>query len=370
MMAVATLAAWLVGLITSRMRMKTLLSTLLMLGFLGLYFWLVSNLNKYIAQLALQGESIAVSFKKALPPLYDLGLAVTSGGLTGLAHLGLLAAWCVLPFAVVYIIISRSFIKLATTAKSTVKVEYKRRALKVSSGLSALFGKELQRFFSLPAYMLNCGLGALLLFVLAVAVIVKRGDIIAAAVSLPGGGRLLAPVMCAAMCFCVLMTNSAAPSLSLEGKALWILKAHPINPMDVYKAKINVNIILGLPGIIAASIACWFVLPIDTAEKALLLILPLVFLGFTAVYGMALNILFPRFEWVNETLVIKQSASTLLAVLGGMAIAALPVIVSFAALKVMTPAAYLAIVAAIFAVAAAALYRWIATRGVKRFAEM
>jgi ABC-2 type transporter. len=370
MLAVSTLFGWLVGLLTSHMRSKTLITTLFMLAFLGLYLWLYSNMSGYMNQLISQGSSIADAVQTALPPIYNFGMAVAAEGVEGLANLGMFALWCLIPFGIMYFILTRSFLTLATTSKSTVKIEYKKREMKVTSSFNALVTKELRRFFSLPAYLINCGLGAIFLLVLAGGVVFKRADIMAILAQIPGGETLLAPMLCAGMCFCALMTDSAAPSLSLEGKSLWVLKAHPIKPIDIFNAKIAVNLIIGLPCVIVAALTCWFTLPLGLADAALVLIVPVVFMFFTAVYGMVMNILFPRFEWVNETLVIKQSGSVMAAVLGGMAIVAVPMILFIPASGVMSPTLYLALCAVLFAAVTAAMYGWITKGGVKRFASM
>ena len=50
--------------------------------------------------------------------------------------------------------------------------------------------------------------------------------------------------------------------------------------------------------------------------KLWFLLLPLVYIVFSAVWGLFLNIKFPKFSWESETEVVKQSASVGISILG------------------------------------------------------
>lgn len=369
-LSIGALLSWIASIVISRMKNKTLFTTIFMFAFFGVYFWFYSNLGNYINKLISQGESIAETVRKAVPPAYSFGMAITSEGISGLAHLGIFALWSIIPFAITYFILTRTFLKLATSNKPTVTIEYKKRELKVSSGFSALVRKEIRRFFTLPIYLLNCGLGAVFMIFLPIFAVIKLDTIMEVFATIPEGSKLMAPVFCMALGFCAIMCDIAAPSLSLEGNVLWLLKSSPISPQDIYRAKIACNIIVCMPCVVFAGTVLAIVLPVSALEKALLLILPAVILVFTAVFGMAMNILFPRFDWVNETIVVKQSGSVLAAVLGGMAIAALPILLFIPASSIMPADLFLILCTAAFAGATAAIYSWIMTRGVKRFADM
>lgn len=370
MLSIGTLFSWLASLIISKLPAKNLLTTLFMFVFIGLYMWMYSNLTKYISRLIMEGESIAAAIRKAVPPIYSYGMSIATGGLSGLAHLGLFALWCLVPFAVTYFILTRNFIKLATSSKNVARAVYRKREMKVSSGFAALVRKELIRFFTLPIYFINCAIGVILMLILSGYIAFQPERILVMVATIPDGEKLLVPGLCLALGYCALMSNIAAPSLSLEGKNLWILKAHPIPPKEIYRAKIACNLIVCLPCVVVSGAVLAFVLPLSAIEKVLVIVLPSVITFFTAVFGMAMNIVFPRFDWVNETMVVKQSASVMVAVLGGMAIGAVPAILFIPAHSVMPVELYLILCTAAFAVATAAIYAWITTSGVKRFENM
>ena len=65
--------------------------------------------------------------------------------------------------ALTWLLLSRSFLRLATSGGSTGKARYREKKARVCSLPTALLGKECRRFVSSPNYMLNCGLGVLLI---------------------------------------------------------------------------------------------------------------------------------------------------------------------------------------------------------------
>ena len=64
----------------------------------------------------------------------------------------------------------------------------------------SLFRKELRRFTGSAVYMLNCGLGSLILVVGAVAAILKQDALLSFGELIPGGKELLPLLGCAAVC--------------------------------------------------------------------------------------------------------------------------------------------------------------------------
>ena len=89
--------------------------------------------------------------------------------------------------------------------------------------------------------------------------------------------------------------------------------------------------------------------------------------------GIAINLKYPKFDWVNETDAVKQGLAPFLAMFVSMATVALPVIVYVLLLKfASTPPMeiYLCIVFALFAAGAAVLYRYLITRGAEVFRNL
>lgn len=79
--------------------------------------------------------------------------------------------------ALVWYLIARSFLNIATASGNTAKAVYREKAAMQTSPAAALLRKELGRFTASPLYMLNCGLGTVFLLILAVASLIKGREV-------------------------------------------------------------------------------------------------------------------------------------------------------------------------------------------------
>lgn len=325
-LTLSCLFGWLSALILSRIRHKNIFTTVIYIAFFLGYMAVFMNIQSVITKLVSNGMEFGAAIRRILPPVYHFGIAAGQSDIIGLI---MTLLWCVLPFALVCVLLSKSFIKIATANKGTVKVKYVEKELKPAGIRGALLKKEFTRFITLPMYMLNSGLGALMMLIFAGAIVVKGPEILTAFSTVPEMSGLFPAVICLAMGFCAIMTNTSAPSISLEGKRMWILRVSPVSAWDVFSAKLGVNLILGVPPVIITAVVCWICIPMSAAQKALVLLVPLAIQIFAALFGLVANLLFPRFDWLNETLVVKQSASVMMAVFGSMALIGLPALLYF-----------------------------------------
>lgn len=320
---ISCLFGWIVGLVVSRVRHKNLITTIMLLVCFFAYFYFFSNIQGYINTLVQNGAEIATAIRQYLPPIYHFSVALADESLVSFL---IFLLWCVMPFSLVYLLLSKSFIKIATTKKATKKVQYKHQALATSSVRKSLLKKELTRFFSLPMYIFNSGVGAILLLLLAGAILL-RGDAILGILGVSGSWMQIMPILlCIVIGFCAVTILTSACSLSLEGSSFWILRTHPVAYRDVMYAKIITNLIVSYPAIIIAAAASWFRFGFSLTEGILVLLIPLLLTTATAQFGFITNLRYPRFEWVSETVVIKQSGSVILTMLFGLALLLLPVL--------------------------------------------
>ena len=116
-----------------------------------------------------------------------------------------------------------------------------------------------------------------------------------------------------AMCGCIMSPTSA--SVSLEGKTRWLTKSLPIPEKTQYDSKLLMALILDLPFYVVSVAVAAIGLSVTGMNLVRLIVIPAVFLVYSAVAGLTANLLFPRFDWENETQVVKQGASTGIAML-------------------------------------------------------
>ena len=96
----------------------------------------------------------------------------------------------------------------------------------------------------------------------------------------------------------------------------------------------------------------------------------LLFIVLGAAVGLAVNLKMPNLNWVNETVVIKQSMAVMIAMFGSwLEVLALGGLY-FLLRNLMTPMAYLALAIVIIASVACLLLMWLRKRGTKIFAEL
>ena len=76
-------------------------------------------------------------------------------------------------FSLMWLLLSHSFLQIATAAGKVARREYRETRSRQRSTNTALLCREFSRFAASPSYMLNCGLGTFLMPVCAIAVLWK-----------------------------------------------------------------------------------------------------------------------------------------------------------------------------------------------------
>lgn len=365
-LAIASFFGYIVSSVTSRMRNKSLFVTFFSLLFVGGYLWGYTSLTSGVATLVANGQSIGEAIKNMLPPFYYLGTAMVHIDVVSLVYFAL---WCLTPFALIYMWLSKSFISLATANRQAKKLVYKESAAQRNSVFSALLNKEMKKFVGTPMYLLNCGISYLMAIGFGVYFFIKGPDMLGAIFSnMPEVSSYIVPAVTVVLCFLAGMSFTTAPSISLEGKNLWILRSMPIKVGDIFNAKIALNLIFGFIALVFAGICVIYRIAPTVVDALLIVLIPLSVQVFTAIAGLICNLFFPKFDAVNDTIVIKQSASVIVAMLVSFALVILMIVAYVASLSVNMPFALLGLsVIIVINVLNVVAYRFIMTKGVKMF---
>ena len=166
------------------------------------------------------------------------------------------------------------------------------------------------------------------------------------------------------------MAEMAAPSVSLEGKSLWIPLSLPVEAKTVLRAKLSMQLLLSVPPMLFAA-ACAAVIPdAPLAVRLLILALPVVYAVFSAVIGMVLGVRMPLLNWTDEIAPIKQSGAVGIALFGGWVVSMIVLGLYLLVGYQIGAAPYLAAWTVLFAVGALSLLRWLDTRGSRLFEEL
>lgn len=313
-LVVECIVGWIVALVSSKMRKKNLITLVLSLVLLAGYFYLTIKMPEYMEYIIANSQQVGTNLINAFYPFYQMGLGA-SGQIKGFL---IFTGISLVLFAVVYFLLSISFIKIITNKRGVKKVKYTGQVLEIRSYSSALFRKELTRFFSSTMYMLNCGLGVIFHIAIAVLAIVKKDIIIEIFSMVPAFADNTTAVVTALVCVIAAMNMVTAASVSLEGKNIWILQTAPFDSWQVIKAKLKLHLVINLPSSVLCIAVLGVVMDIGVSGIILSEILAVIFVFLCAVTGLVFNLKMPSLNWTSEAVVIKQSASVLVTMLVNM----------------------------------------------------
>ncbi|MBQ6464977.1 MAG: hypothetical protein IJJ43_01750 [Oscillospiraceae bacterium] len=358
------LLGWVVARISLKLKSKSFITVLVALVFIAAYYFFYFKANLLIQELIRNAGVYGAKIKGTAYGLYLFGRIGEGDWLATAIFLALTALISLL----IWRVMSRSFLKIATSTGNVEKKRYVEKTAKERGAFGALFAKELGRFASSANYMLNTGLGILVLPAIGVLLLVKGRELCAALgevfAARPGTVAIL---LCTALCTALSMNDMAAPSVSLEGKSLWIPQSLPVEAKTVLRAKASMQLLLSAVPMLIAAVCTALVVEETLAVRLLLVAAPLTCTVFTALGCTAIGLRMPLLNWTNELAPIKQSGAVLIAIFGLWGLT-----VVFAGLYLLVgyklgAAPYLAIWTLAYAAASLLLLRWLDTKGAAAF---
>ena len=361
------LLGWAVARISLRLKHKSFAGVALSLGFLALYYTFYFRAGEMLSELTLNAAVYGERIKGSAYVLYLLG-RIGEGDIVSLGAAAAATGVCAF---ILWRVMASSFISIATSTGAASNVRYVEKAVKQRSPFEALLAKELGRFASSSAYMLNCGLGIVLIPLAGIMMLIKGSEIFrvldAVFASAPG----VCPVaVCSVLCMLSSMNNMALPSVSLEGKSLWIPRSLPVAPRTVIMAKLVPQLLLtGIPMLFssvcaAAALRCGF------ASGAVICAFGLSFTAFSALFGMFLGLKMPVLTWTSEIAPIKQNSAVLIAIFGTWIVSFVIVGGYLLGGSGMGAGLYILCWTVLFSVLSAVLLKWLDTRGSRIFSEL
>lgn len=367
------LLGWVVALIASHLKGKSWLTVIISLVFFGGYYYLCGNASEFIQTMLTNSAAIGNGIRSWAYPLYMMGCAAEGS----VSDMLLVTGLCLLCLCLLWAVLSRTFIRIATRQQETGTRRHARAdfsKLRSGSVQTALLAREWSRFSSSATYMLNCGMGLVLIPIITILAVINRGEIVVVlrqlTLMLPGAGSLLALIAAAILCMMVSMVDISAPSVSLEGKSIWVVQTLPIPAWEVLKAKINLHLLLTLPVVLVCGAALGWVIGLSAADMVLALGCAALFSLLNAVGGLALNLKSPNLSWTSEIVPIKQGMSVMLCLLGGWVLVLLLGGLYFLLRNTLTPITFLGVCIALLTLANAAIVLWLKKRGAAIFASL
>ena len=333
-------------------------------GFQFEYILNLALIQELLANLAVYGAAV----KDGAYPIYLFGSVGTGDAKACIIVTVFVAAL----FAIMWALISRSFLKTATATGKTARTVYRETTVRQKSIPAALLGREFAHFGASPNYMLNCGLGTFLMPVCALLILWKGGEFLSTVETLLDGLEGSVPVMLS-ICLCGVasMNDMTAPSVSLEGRSLWLMQSLPVTPWQVLKAKLSMQIILTAVPMALCIVCAAAVYPFLPVQLLMMTLLVMSYVVLMALFGLFLGVKNPILTWTNEISPIKQSAPVMIALFGSFGYTIL-LFVGYVALPGWKLGffGYMGCLAGLNLILCALLYLWLKKKGSARFAEL
>lgn len=307
----------------ARFRMAKLFTSFFLMLLLVGYMFLNFSSASFYESISKGGVQKAKEIIEAFPPISWLTHFVIDGSVIPTI---LALVLLIIPFYLSVQVFALLYGRPKTGFRSRSKVI----GFPVKSPRMSLFDKEVKRYLNSPLYLMNTAFGPLLMLILTGIIAVMGIDKIVESMELPAEVMGMVPsiiksmIISGLLCFTLSVTSTTCVSISLEGKQLWILRANPIRTEDVFFGKGMLNIVLTVPVSILSALIIGIRIG-QSIPEVLLHAVALAILGvMLSLLGLAVNLLFPRFDWENEAQIVKQSMSLTMNMLFSFILTALP----------------------------------------------
>ena len=137
---------------------------------------------------------------------------------------------------------------------------------------------------------------------------------------------LLVGLLCSISC-------TTYPSISLEGKNMWIMKMLPVDSKYIFLSKIMVNLTIQLPIILLSLVIFSISLSLNFINIFFLMLIPVLDSLFIAMFGLIVNLNYYDLNFTNEIKPIKQSFSAFITVMVGILINIVPLLINISVSK-------------------------------------
>ncbi len=313
---VSCVLGWLLHLLLSKIRSKALGSLLFMIVFLILYFWvyakIMTRFEDILGQMVQLGNDLAALFADLGGFFVWLGQGVMGSLSSLLIIVGITIPVVILGYLFM-ITTYRSSLLIRKSAEKTVSVQ---KSSGIHSPAMAVCLKECRRFFTCSVYLTNMGLGVIMTALAGIAGVFFRSQLLERieGIGFPSAG-LLPLVIMAMFGFLQSMTAITAPSISLEGKSLWIPASLPLDGWTILSGKLLFHLLATVPLSILVTLVLGIAYSLSPAVLVCLLLYAAAMPTLSGILGLWFGLHFPRFDWLNETYPCKQSMAVLFTML-------------------------------------------------------
>lgn len=217
-------------------------------------------------------------------------------------------------------ILSKVYYKINSRSKEVSNLRnnsnYK---IKTHHPLTSFVIKDLKRVTSSSVFIINACFG-LVLFIVSAVLLSSRSKTFVNMlktyglnISMNQIARYIPLVLLCMIAFAALTSSTTSSMISLEGKSFNILKSLPISAKKIIYAKVVSALLLMIPIIIVGDIIVYTNFDLKTIDIVLTVIASFLFPMISALFGIFINTLYPNMDASNDTEVVKQSMSVMIA---------------------------------------------------------
>lgn len=376
-MVIGCIFGYIIQTISSYFRSKNMIQIILMIALTIGIFTFSFSLQKIIPKIIANAKDIFEMLSKIY---YPLGIYISNIFKLNIFNISIYIFINIVVFAAFIYIFSIKYFKIISKLGETHALSnYKMKTLNSSSVFKSLIVKELKKYFSSAIYVMNTMFGPVIFLISSIYVGYKGEQGLITMLSQGSNGiptsaitsmsSYIPIVVIMFAMFCVITSSITASSISIEGKTFWFLKSMPISTNKILLSKIVTNIIIILPTILIGAVIYIIKLKFTMFYATVLIATCVILMLFTAVSGLLMNLMFPNMNAANDTVVVKQSISSIISMLGGIVIIFIPLII-FNLFKLTNTNRYMVICLCIFALLDILLMKIVLQYGKKRIIEI
>ena len=362
-----------------KFKLKKLLQTILTLVFMIGIFFVALNLESMIVDIEQNADNISQSLASVYYPVKLYSNLVQNFNIIELLKLLVIN---IIPTILFICIASIFYFKIIskTTEKSgkrSKSISLNNKTLKRRPKVISLIKKELKRFFDSPVYIINTMFGGVIIIAATIGIAINFDELVNAIIGQVDIGinkeqiiNLMPKIFYEIVVFTSCLTSITSSMISIEGKSFNITKSLPVPTKKILLSKIMASNILSTPLILISDIIFFVAFETQIIDIIYILLISIIMPTLIAIIGLLINLRFPKMDASSDTEVIKQSASSAIAVFIGTGIGIASIILMVAVGSIMNLEIFISIELLSLVFIIVLLWNILKIYGTKRFKEI
>lgn len=269
-----------------------------------------------IAAISTLVPALSASINKTYPPVKLFTDAIVEGNVLSFL---ILVGISIILYAIFASLLALKYREINSTLTSRIsRADYKMEILRQGSMRNALYKKTIMRILKSSICATNLLIGCVMALLLSVAMVVVGPEKVLAGFDASASMNLIQNGAGYALAAIVSMTNTAAVSLALEGRNIWLIKSLPIPAKTLYDSYLMTNLTFTIPTALICGILFSIALKTGFVSTVIIILIPLAFSLLSAVMGIFIGNRMAFYDWQEEAHLVKQSLMSITGMLGGM----------------------------------------------------